>query len=106
MKKVILTLAAVFSMSVSALAASSSSDQKVGSVGYYLNLTENEAEIVEKATANYREALLSVLDSEEAMHQLTIDHLKLMSRIMTHEQYKDYLVLLNFTLLNNDIIVR
>lgn len=115
MKKLSLIIAAVMlSAGASVVSAKSTSklpfEASTYRLGEYLDLSYDQADKLEGINEYFIEMQQKSLrsrtpESEEAlMHQAVFGNLKLLKGVLSHEQYRKYLILLNITNNNNHII--
>lgn len=118
MKKSILSLVAIFTLSASAFAVTdepANANVKWGTninvykLSQYLKLSSSQSEevynISEYFTEQMESATTAKKDKNEKLHNAVYGNLKLMKKTLTPEQYSKYTQLLNVTLKNKGIEV-
>ena len=115
MKKFILSLVAVFAVSVSSFATVNNNvntnrmNNKMDKMGSYLQMDGYQTSVIKSATIKLQDALQQVCqETNEETKTLEIKkavekNLKQTSRVLTIDQYKKYLRILNSTLQNTGL---
>ena len=114
MKKLILSLVAVFAVSASSFAAvnnntDSSVKSRMTKMESALQMDGYQSSVLEEATINLQEAIQEAIQNndetskKQEIKKAVNKNLKSASRVLSINQYKKYLQILNATLNNNHI---